>query len=175
MSHPDSVPNPYDSPADVGVALAQSSEMGKLIYRTIKYAGIVVLVLFALRIFNILGFTYRYRVDNEPLQNPVRVVRNANEELELADGRLVAGFWENERLAELMKRTGTNHVELLPSDVGPDKVDIVAKDFQFICGIGDPMFTIPLIPMQVPRYKRVTIGYGDFVPRGSQSSATSAP
>jgi hypothetical protein len=160
MSQVDQPGNRYSSPAALENQTSQSSETGKLLLRTIKYASFTLVLLVLLHLFNIVGFTYFRRVDNQPLQNPVRVVRNSNEELELADGRLITNFWDGDLLANAMRRTGSNEVEIAPSEIRPDGVDVMTKDHQFICGIGGPMITIPLIPQPVPRYKRVRIGRG---------------
>jgi len=157
--------NPYASPAEGGLRCDQSPDSRKFIFATMKFAGMTILIAFLLDVFNIVSFTYRRTVDNDPLRNSVRVVRihPMTEELELADGRLVTDFWEVERLAEAMKRYQTNEVEIVPSpDVNsPDRVDIYASDFNFICEIGrNPLVSIPLIPINQRRFKRMRFGSG---------------
>jgi len=168
--------NPNASPAESGLRDSQSSETAKFVWATFKFGGMALLVLVVLQALNIVGFTYRSPVDNQPLTNPVAVLRNdeKKEEVELADGRIITRYWYYDRLADVMKRTGCNEIEIAPSDLGPDKVEVASKDYHFFCGIGDPMFTIPLIPMRVPRYKRVVVGYGDR-PQTSPVSLTSTP
>ena len=153
--------NPFESPAEAGGG-ERSSETARLVVTTIKYAAGAFLLLVVLDLLNIVKFTFLYRVDNEPLANPVRVVRNSNNKLELADGRVITNYLDNDRLAELMKRTGKDEVEITSSDLGPDLVEVYARDHQFICGTCGPILTIPVIPQRVPRYKRVTVGYGEF-------------
>ena len=166
----DRTDNPYSSPSDLGFQGNQSSETGKLIYRTVKYTGFALILLVLAQLFNIVGFFYYRRVENQPLQNPVRVVRNSNHELELADGRVIANYFDGDRLADVVKRTGSNEVEILPSEIGEDFVEVMAKDHHFICGIGGPMFTIPVFPVRTPRYDRVRVGFGDVA--GAKTVAT---
>ncbi|WP_254512963.1 hypothetical protein [Anatilimnocola floriformis] len=170
MSNNEPQPNPFESPVEANPGDEQSSETGKLIFKTVKYAGGALVLLVALQFLNIVGFTYIRRVDNQPLKNPIRVIRNSNDELELADGRVVVNYWDGQRLAEVMKRTGLNDVEIESSDLGHDKVDVYVRDHQFICGIGGPIFIIPLIPLNAPRYKRTSAGYGYRVQQPDQVS-----
>jgi hypothetical protein len=161
MAQAEHADNPYSSPADLGYQGNQSSETGKLIFKTFKYTGFTLVLLVLLQLFNIVGFFYYRRVENQPLQNPVRVVRNSNHELELADGRVITNYFAGDHLADVVKRTGSDEVEIVASEIGEDFVEVMAKDHHFICGIGGPMFTIPLFPIRTPRYDRVRVGFGD--------------
>ena len=174
--------DPYTSPAEAIRGDNHLPETGKLLYTPFKFLVSGMLVLVVMRVFGILGIVYEDQIENEPLKDPVRVIRNSNEELELADGRLITRFWESDRLAEIMKRYGTNEVEIAHSNSGPNKVEVYAKNFNFICRIGEPRFTIPIIPVRVHRFKRELVGTGecreietDQLTSEAQSEITSAP
>lgn len=154
--------DPYASPSEVPATDKVPRKACFARADTIAAAVCISLTIFMLQPF--VGITYRKYYDNEPLQNPVRVVRSSASEIELADGRVVTeDFAFSDRLAWALKHTDKN-VEIQPSASDPDRVEIYCKEFNFICGIGGPWYTIPLIPVHTKRYKRMHVGDGKLAP-----------
>lgn len=117
-----------------------------------------------------IDFTYIRRIDNDPLSNPLRVVRADGSRLELEDGRTFDVMLMEEDLAQLLSDSN-NRVEVEPTQY-TDHYCIYGRRERFICGMGAPPIRIPLIPLDVPRYERSFPGISTLV---KPSSAEAKP
>lgn len=111
-----------------------------------------------------IGFTYVRLIENDPLSNPFRVIKSTPGKLELEDGRSVE-LWASYNDAELQRslRESDNWIELAPTF--DDHVEIYVKSKVFICGTSFPTITIPLSPVDVPKYRRRLIDTGKIAIR----------
>ena len=120
-----------------------------------------VAVLLGLFLSGIVGF-HDYRiVQNDPLIAPVSVVSLSDNVLVLADGRKFRVDGYSEGLSESLKLSG-NRIDIEPfgSNGG---IDIKGYRFQTICGLGRPMFSVPVRRQEINQYDRKTIAYGDLL------------
>lgn len=158
MSQNSSAIDPYASPSEVPVCGDTPRKRFFARATTIATAFCIGLPILLLQPF--VGVSYLQYYDNEPLQNPVRTVRSTANEIELADGRrVIDAYLRSEKLDWALKNTDKN-IEILPSAADPNRVEIYCKEFNFICGVGGPWYTIPLVPNRTKSYRRVLIGDG---------------
>ena len=154
--------DPYTSPAAAPDVGDHTSETTRLVGKVVKYVGLTSFLLVLLIAFNVVSITYDIRIENEPLSNPVRVLKRTTDEIHLADGRVITDYFgHSERLDWSLKHVGPM-IEVQPSAYSPNSVTIFANESNFICRscVPDPWAQIPLIPIRVNRYKRVQVGDG---------------
>jgi hypothetical protein len=128
--------------------------------RSTLTVAVAVAVTLVMVMFNIVGFSYRHVYDNHPLTHPRKVIRMNSEELVMADGThydfIPAPDWDP-NTSDALLESSAYEVEIRP--LGNDKRGaVVLKRATFICGTFDPLITIPLIRVDVPRYHTVTTG-----------------
>jgi hypothetical protein len=166
LSQPHPSVDPYTSPASAPDLRNRSTETKKLIGNIAFWVVMTGFVLFVLFALDVVDLTYTHYVDNEPLSKPVLVASKTTDQIVLADGRVLAELYATDRLDWSLKNAD-KLIELQPSESSVDRVEIYAKEFNFICGIsvGFNLVKIPLIPFKQNRYRRVHVGDALCVPQ----------
>jgi hypothetical protein len=136
---------------------------------------IVVVLLFACApMIGLVGFHYPRVIENEPLEDPHRVVRFEGSNLFLENGTIIAlePFW-TEPMAEQLKMASFE-VDLERQNDG--SCYVLARRNGWICGTpwAQPI-RIPLIADTVYKNRRELIGVGsDVVPKGAATNGSAA-
>ncbi len=129
-------------------------------------------VLIMLNLFGVFGFRYFQPVENDPLVHPANVVNLTRERMTLDDSRVIrveSGMdFDTQRQIE---QSGLRvDVEILSGQ----SAMVYYKQQRLICGLGMPIFTIPLIPMRVKKYERRLAFIGEIETQTEAPANTSA-
>lgn len=120
-----------------------------------------VAVLLGLILSGIVGF-HDYRiVKNDPLIAPVTVVSLSDNVLELADGRKFRVDGYSDSLSEALKLSG-NRIDIEPFGSN-GAIDIKGYRFRTICGVGRPMFSVPVRRQEINQYDRKWLAHGELI------------
>jgi hypothetical protein len=170
MPQPNDNANPYATPAAADGARSPRAESTELVLRTLKYVVTTGFIVLLLMMFNIVGITYIRWRENDPLQDAIGSVRVDQETLQLADGRQLKDLFLREETFDRSDKM----VELQAESYGNGFVEIYAKQRTFVCGLGMPLVVIPIVPVEMPRYQRVSVGSGRLVMNGRAIPGTTA-
>lgn len=110
-----------------------------------------------LDLIGILGICYLKVVENDPFPIAVRVRLSDGEQIQLDDGRIISDFGglsseDRERINDSVGRLGF--------ELNSGIASLYTRYARTICLTGRPMFTIPLVPIEVPRYERKLLVIG---------------
>jgi hypothetical protein len=103
--------------------------------------------------FGLVGFHYPRWIDNEPLNNPVKVVSMTQKELHLEDGRIVAITWRPDVLKDAIHESG-DLIELATDNKSAEGMIYVKRRFT---RCGTPwvrLINFRWFPDEIPSYYR---------------------
>lgn len=113
---------------------------------------------FGLNLLGVVGVHYLHPVENDPFPVSADVIEISGDRIELADGRAVKiGYGIDQSLRELIRESG-GRIGLEVDENG--SVNIYVRQRQFICEMSMPMIIIPLVPVDVPYYRRKLVAIG---------------
>ena len=138
-------------------------------FRQIAGLGVILLML---NLFGLFGFRYFQPVENDPFLHPANVVNLTRDRMTLDDARVirvVSGIdFDTQRQIE---KSGLQvDVEIMNGQTAM----VYLKQQRLICGLGMPIFTIPLIPMRVKKYERRLAFIGELETQTPQPVDTPA-
>lgn len=112
------------------------------------------MVVILLNVFGIVGINYLRVVDNDPFPVAVQISTMDSDHIQLADGRVITDFGglspeDRDRIKDSGGRVGLKF-----ESAAKVSVMLYARRPRTICRIGMPIFIVPLIPIDVPRYDR---------------------
>lgn len=113
---------------------------------------------FALQCFGIFGISYLRPVDNVPFENAATVVDINERSLTLDDGRQIQFRGPVDDVLRASVEESQNLVGIGEETDG--RFTLYGRRHRTICGLGLPMFTLRLIPINVPRYQRCELMWG---------------
>lgn len=127
------------------------------------------LILLVLHVMGVVGVVYIRFIENDPYNNGVEVTEIADDRLTFADGRVfrvIGGV--SDRTREMIRKS-EECVDIEVDDT--NLATVYGRDRVFVCGLGMPMIVIPIIPTNVPKYKRTLLEIGEIegLPRNLKS------
>ncbi len=119
---------------------------------------VAALALIMNQLFGVVGVCYLRLVDNDPLPNAATVVAIEGDSIKLADGRAIkidheADYELRNRIQESANRIGIE-------TTGTGESTLFVREPRFICGLGMPTITLPVIPINSPRYHKKMLAFG---------------
>ena len=134
-----------------------------------KRLVVVTLILVVLHLFGVVGIVYVHRIDNDPFLNPVEISEFNADRIKLKDGRTFVPYGSiDDRTKEKVREAGMR-VDLEVDET--NLVTIYGRHDIFVCGLGMPLITLPIIPSKIPKYNRTLLEIGelDGLPRSTGS------
>jgi hypothetical protein len=123
--------------------------------------GLLVMALLLLATYvGIVDFTYISWIENHPLKNPVRITNVDRGLLDLEDGRQIWISASSDLLPTLREAGFEVELQEVENDVmlwGKEKQSIG------VCGYASAWIHLPIIPIKTNRYRRIGIGWGEFL------------
>jgi hypothetical protein len=119
---------------------------------------VAALALILNQLFGVIGIRYLRLVDNDPLPNPATVLAIEGDSIKLADGRTIK--IEREADYELRNRIQKSANRIGIETLGTSDSTLFVREPRFICGLGMPMITLPVIPINSPRYHKKMLAFG---------------
>jgi hypothetical protein len=119
---------------------------------------VAALALILNQLFSVIGICYLRLVNNDPLPNAVTVVAIEGDSIKLADGRSIK--IEREADYELRNRIQKSANRIGIETIGIGDSTLYVREPRFICGLGMPMITLPVIPINSPRYVKKLLAFG---------------
>ncbi len=119
---------------------------------------VAALALILNQLFGVIGICYLRLVDNDPLPNAETVVAIEGDSITLGDGRAIK--LEREADYELRTRIQKSANRIGIETTGAGDSTLFVREPRFICGLGMPMITLPVIPINSPRYHRKMLAFG---------------
>lgn len=129
---------------------------------------LVILILGVLHPLGVVGIVYVHRIDNDPFRNPVEVSEVTADRIKLKDGRTFVPYGGiDDRTKEKVREAGMR-VDLEVDET--NLVTIYGRHDIFVCGLGMPLITIPIIPSKIPKYNRTLLPIGELeeLPRATE-------
>lgn len=136
----------------------------------ITLGALALLILFTLGIVTgLVGISYPVRVDNSSLISPIKVVRITDNQIELADGRMISlssAHDDHEWQGQIVYSKNMVDVE---GDPGSPEVWIYGDRKFMLCGTpwAQPI-RIPMIPNRIPMNHRQLIAAGEITKKAEQ-------
>jgi hypothetical protein len=128
-------------------------------------------ILLVLHVFGVFGVFYLRYIENDPYKNGTEVTQIADDRVTFADGRVlkpIGGF--SERTRDIIRESNSRiDVEIDDTNL----VSIYGRDRVFVCGLGMPAIVLPIIPIDVPKYRRTLLEIGEI--EGLPRKRTSKP
>jgi len=122
--------------------------------------SLAIVIFVVLNLLGIVGIVYFHRVDNDPFLNPVKISEIAADRITLKDGRTFFPIGDiSDRTREKVRETK------MRVDLEVDETNLVTlygRNDIFVCGLGMPLITLPIIPSKIPKYNRTQLEIGEL-------------